>query len=275
LKLLVIFFDGTRALLETINPVRKAQEADSSTFPLVDPLGRTSAGDESAWCSDGGLALQRAQRSLPKSRALYSGDPGVASCRLLRPNPPAPTRADRGRRKPVPTPLEPAPEAGRPSVVLDTNSVFDWLVFRDASAAAFAAAIEGGTLRWLASAGMRDECEHTLGRGLLDRWSPDAGAIAQAWDRHAILRDAPGRGPLRCTDPDDQQFIDFALAHRANWLITRDRALLKLRRKAAALGLQILAPRDWPPAGLPHSCHEWPKRSGSPMAALGPQLPAE
>jgi uncharacterized protein len=55
---------------------------------------------------------------------------------------------------------------------------------------------------------------------------------------------------LRCTDPDDQKFIDFALACGARWLVSRDKAVLKLRRRALALhGLQIVHPDDWRPAG--------------------------
>ena len=50
-------------------------------------------------------------------------------------------------------------------------------------------------------------------------------------------------GPLQCRDPDDQMFIDLALAQRARWLLTRDRALLALARPAAAYGLEIAAPR--------------------------------
>ena len=54
---------------------------------------------------------------------------------------------------------------------------------------------------------------------------------------------------LTCSDPDDQVFIDAALAHGARWLATRDRALLKLRRKALARGLGIVRPGDWRDTG--------------------------
>jgi predicted nucleic acid-binding protein len=49
---------------------------------------------------------------------------------------------------------------------------------------------------------------------------------------------------LRCTDPDDQKFIDAAIVS-AQWLISRDRAVLKLARRAAALGLRIVTPERW------------------------------
>ncbi|MBX3622048.1 MAG: PIN domain-containing protein [Rhizobacter sp.] len=49
---------------------------------------------------------------------------------------------------------------------------------------------------------------------------------------------------LRCTDPDDQKFIDLAVAN-ARWLVSRDRAVLKLARRAALFGLQVVSPDRW------------------------------
>jgi predicted nucleic acid-binding protein len=57
--------------------------------------------------------------------------------------------------------------------------------------------------------------------------------------------------PLHCTDPDDQKFIDLALSVPGSWLVSRDRAVLKLRRRAAlAAGVHIVRPDEWEPTGL-------------------------
>ena len=50
---------------------------------------------------------------------------------------------------------------------------------------------------------------------------------------------------MRCTDPDDQTFIDLALSRGAQWLLSRDRAVLKLAKRARVLGLHILTPAAW------------------------------
>jgi predicted nucleic acid-binding protein len=50
---------------------------------------------------------------------------------------------------------------------------------------------------------------------------------------------------LRCTDPDDQMFVDLAHAAGARWLVSRDRAVLRLARRAAAFGIAITAPEGW------------------------------
>ncbi|MFT7776961.1 putative toxin-antitoxin system toxin component, PIN family [Roseateles sp.] len=52
-------------------------------------------------------------------------------------------------------------------------------------------------------------------------------------------------GRLVCRDPDDQKFIDLALAARARWLISRDKAVLALAKRARLRGLAILTPERW------------------------------
>ena len=76
------------------------------------------------------------------------------------------------------------PSDARPLVVLDTNVVLDWLVFRHAPSAPLHRAIEAGELRWIATAPMRAEWDHVLARGLFDAWKVEAAAIAAAWVRH-------------------------------------------------------------------------------------------
>jgi uncharacterized protein len=134
-----------------------------------------------------------------------------------------------------------------PSVVLDTNVVLDWLVFGEPSVAALADAVTCGRVRWLATAAMRDEMAHVLSRGLAAARGADLALVAAAWDRHCTQHPPapPAAAHLRCTDTDDQQFIDLALASGARWLISRDRAVLKLRRRAATHGVVIIPPDQW------------------------------
>jgi predicted nucleic acid-binding protein len=50
------------------------------------------------------------------------------------------------------------------------------------------------------------------------------------------------RAPLRCKDPDDQGFIDLALAHRAG-LLSKDLAVLCMAKRMCALGVPYVGPR--------------------------------
>jgi predicted nucleic acid-binding protein len=128
--------------------------------------------------------------------------------------------------------------------VLDTNVVLDWLVFRNPRADALDAALSAGSLQWLSCPAMRSELAHMLASERLARWAPDASAVLARHDGLATLCEAPtpSQARLRCSDPDDQVFVDLALAQRVDWLWTHDRALLKLARRAALHGLRILAP---------------------------------
>jgi uncharacterized protein len=130
---------------------------------------------------------------------------------------------------------------------LDTNVVLDWLLFADPAVQTLASAIEQGRLRWIATAAMRGEFEHVLNRGLAAARSADTARFELTWEQHCIEHPPvlPAVAPLRCTDDDDQKFLDLALAVGARWLVSRDRALLKLRSRAATLGLAIVTPSQW------------------------------
>lgn len=140
----------------------------------------------------------------------------------------------------------------RPLAVLDTNVVLDWLLFHDRGVQALAEAVARGALGWAACPAMRTELAQVVARPALARWKPDAAAVLAAFDRHALPHaDPPPRPapPLRPSDPDDQVFVDLALACGARWLVSHDRALLKLAGRARAHGLAILRPADWPGPG--------------------------
>ena len=125
----------------------------------------------------------------------------------------------------------------------------DWLVFRDARVAVLTDAVTAGALRWLVAPAMRDEIRHVLGRGIAARYSPDLAFIEAQFDAHAHPIDEvpqqPLAGRLVCRDPDDQKFIDLALATGARWLISRDKAVLALAKRAKLRGLAIVTPERW------------------------------
>ena len=141
-------------------------------------------------------------------------------------------------------PTEAPGEGAAPSLVLDTNVVLAWLLFDDPRCAGLAEAISSRRLRWIASPAMRDELEHVLGRGLGGAGRRRAAsAVLDDWERWAAMIqpcDQPSPWSLRCTDSDDQKFIDLACQVRASALISRDRALLRLARRAALRGLAIV-----------------------------------
>lgn len=147
--------------------------------------------------------------------------------------------------------------AGLPTfVVLDTNVVLDWLVFRNPDCGALGQALDRRQLHWIVTQAMRDELGWVLGERLCTRWAASPAQVLAVVAEVSLLVPAPASaGPLRCGDGDDQIFIDLALAQGARWLLTRDRALLKLRRRARMRGVEICSPTEWaarhPPPAVP------------------------
>ena len=137
-----------------------------------------------------------------------------------------------------------------PELVIDTNVVLDMLVFRDPHGVAVGEALTAGRYRWVACASMRNELERALRRQSLQRWAIDRDAAMARYDALATACEAPpalGAGDrLRCTDPDDQPFVDLAIARRVRMLLSRDRAVLRLAKRAKALGVAIASPASFP-----------------------------
>jgi predicted nucleic acid-binding protein len=65
-----------------------------------------------------------------------------------------------------------------------------------------------------------------------------------AWQSLLTMATVTSGGDLpRCQDRDDQKFLELARDARADWLITADKALLKLARRDKLRGLfRILTP---------------------------------
>ncbi len=144
-------------------------------------------------------------------------------------------------------------------IVIDTNVALDlWLFEReglDALRQTLFRSYDPG--RFIATPAMRDELTAVLdhsqgGTGPIaaSRLGPGrAASVLSAWDHHLHLVAAPAAALAtwpRCRDASDQKFVDLALDARAGWLLTRDRALLKLARRCRSYGLTIAPPEALP-----------------------------
>ena len=127
-------------------------------------------------------------------------------------------------------------------IVIDTNLVLDACVFDDPGSVALEAALEGRQIRWLATRPMRDELERVLAYPLivkrLLRGQRGADDVLAQFDAKAEIVEVAARAPMRCRDPDDQKFVDLALAHKAA-LLSKDRALLCLSKRLLAQGVRV------------------------------------
>ena len=145
--------------------------------------------------------------------------------------------------------LSETPSAAAHRVVLDTNIVLDLWVFADPAADALRDAITAAQLQWISTLSMRDELERVLGYAQI---APRlafhrriADDVLAAFDAHARVHPPAPKADVTCKDPDDQKFIDLAVAHGA-LLLSKDALVLALRKRLRMRGAD--AQRHWPGA---------------------------
>ena len=145
-----------------------------------------------------------------------------------------------------------------PRIVLDTNACLDLWVFGDPRAAVLLAALRDGAVQAVTNAACRDEWLHVLHYPRLRLTAPARDAHAGAYDAMVqCLDDGVAASPAgvtlpRCADPDDQKFLQLALASGARWLVSRDGDVLALGHRTRRDGLfAILSPQAWALTGPP------------------------
>ncbi len=139
-------------------------------------------------------------------------------------------------------PLTATPQSAARDLVLDTNIVLDLLVFGDPAIAALGPLLQSGTLRWVATAPMRDELERVLGYPkIVPRvafYGLTTAAVLQAFDAQAQCVNVAPRVAVTCRDADDQKFLDLAAAQCAV-LLSKDKAVVAQRKRLLAHGAHV------------------------------------
>lgn len=127
-------------------------------------------------------------------------------------------------------------------LVLDTNVVLDLYHWANTDAVPIMAALEAGRIECFADERTLDELQRVLTYPQL-KMTPEM--IVDRFQRYRNLVQLIPAGeapPLpRCKDRDDQKFLELAARCDANILVSKDKALLKLRGRTT-LGFHILKP---------------------------------
>jgi predicted nucleic acid-binding protein len=139
-------------------------------------------------------------------------------------------------------------------LVLDTNVVLDLFVFSDPSVAPLHRALTDGQACWFADEPCRAEFARVLA---YPRFALSGPAIAGALAGFDLLArvvpqgESQATGPMpRCSDADDQKFLDLASRCDAHFLVTKDGALLELARRVPGR-LRIVTPKALMLTGFP------------------------
>lgn len=135
-------------------------------------------------------------------------------------------------------------------VVLDTNVCLDLFVFRDPRWLALHDALRSGAMQAVTREDCRTEWQLVLHYPHLKLDEARRVRVAEEFDVlihcHSATP-ATNAMPLPiCKDKDDQKFLELARDARADMLLTKDKALLKLAGKARRNGLfLIMTPEAW------------------------------
>lgn len=144
--------------------------------------------------------------------------------------------------------LRPLPTAkdGVLRVVLDTNVLVSLFVFADSCFTPLRRELEAGRWQALTSVRCLGEFRRVLAYPMFSLDAPAQAAALGAYAGLAQQVDAIPESAValpRCKDPDDQKFLELARDGHADWLVTSDKALLKLARRDRLRSLfRILAP---------------------------------
>ena len=125
-------------------------------------------------------------------------------------------------------------------VVLDTNIVLDLFVFHDPRAASLRIAITAKQWQWIATLPMREELLRVLAyphiHKRLERAHFSAASVLANFDALAQTQPIAAKAAITCKDPDDQKFIDLAVAHTSQ-LWSKDHAIVCMRKRLLGLGV--------------------------------------
>ena len=152
-----------------------------------------------------------------------------------------------------------------PRIVLDTNVCLDLFVFGDSMCSHVLAAMQSGAVQAVTRDDCREEWQRVLHYPQLPIEDRQRPGFRNAFD--ALIQWLPPEAstlgenaiPLpRCADPDDQKFLELALASGARWLLSKDKELLKLDRRMRSAGLfAIRLPQLWSIAeARSHGAHQ-------------------
>ena len=138
--------------------------------------------------------------------------------------------------------------------VLDTNIVLDWLVFRDPGVAGLQRAVAERSVELITHQPALDELRRVLAYPQCMLAPAEQQQISTRYQAEAANAELPEGFSLdnlllptdfpRCRDRDDQHFLALAYHAQASALVTKDKVLLRLSKRARKFGVTILSPAE-------------------------------
>jgi uncharacterized protein len=139
-------------------------------------------------------------------------------------------------------------------LVLDTNVVLDWLVFKDPTIAELQRAWDEQQLELITHAPALAELRRVLAYPQFKLSEEGQRAVMEDYKSRVRTVSLPEGATMtdlgmpagfpRCKDCDDDHFIALTYHHRADAVISKDRAVLDLAKRVRKFGVTILSPQQ-------------------------------
>jgi len=137
-------------------------------------------------------------------------------------------------------------------LVLDTNIVLDWLVFQDQRLFELQRAWDEQRLELITHLPALQELERVLTYPQFKLSPSQQRAALDLYESRVRVMPLPEgvtmaslgmpTGFPRCKDCDDDHFLALAYHHHADAVVSKDRAVLKLAKRARKYGVTVLSP---------------------------------
>lgn len=131
--------------------------------------------------------------------------------------------------------IPPLPTERPPRIVFDTNVLLSLFVFADSRFAPLRAEVEAGHWQALSNTRCLAEFRRVLAYPMFKLEPERQEAALAAYAALAVMVEAPlGDAAVilpKCRDKDDQKFLELARDGGADWLVSADKALLKMARR--------------------------------------------
>lgn len=137
-------------------------------------------------------------------------------------------------------------------LVLDTNIVLDWLVFEDARLSELQRAWDAQRLELITHMPALEELRRVLTYPQFKLSESEQQTVLGSYRSRVQVMPLPDgvtmenlgmpAGFPRCKDCDDDHFLALAYHHRADAVVSKDRAVLDLAKRARKFGVTVLSP---------------------------------
>lgn len=127
-------------------------------------------------------------------------------------------------------------------VVFDTNVILDFLYFNNPNTSALLTKIQNREIEAIYSEETLFELRDVLSRSQFKLTQQTVDRLIESWTSIATKYDMTQSASTMCLDSDDQKFLNLALSAQAQYLVSRDKLVLRCRKKSAKEGFFILTP---------------------------------